>query len=116
MHRYKGRRFLSAPVFCSTVKESSKMKVLVFALVLGLTVSSGMALDCYHCVPAKAGGACEITTVTCPAGKDACAAAKFLRSPFGHYQKCMAMVACEQLKLNAYIKVKCCQNKLCNTF
>ncbi|KAK1790884.1 hypothetical protein P4O66_014732, partial [Electrophorus voltai] len=53
----------------------SKMKVLVFALVLGLTVSS-----------------------------------------VGHYQKCMAMVACEQLKLNAYIKVKCCQNKLCNTF
>ncbi|XP_066514436.1 CD59 glycoprotein-like [Hoplias malabaricus] len=92
------------------------MKVLVFALVLMLTLSSGLALDCFNCVPAKAGGACEITMVTCPAGKDACAAAKFLRHPYGHYQKCMAMSDCETLKQNAYINIKCCQMDRCNTF
>ncbi|XP_076837537.1 uncharacterized protein ly97.3 [Brachyhypopomus gauderio] len=92
------------------------MKVLVFALVLGLMVVSGLGLDCYQCVPAKAGGACEITTVTCPAGKHACAAVKFLTRPYGHYQKCMAPSDCEQLKLNAYINLKCCQDNLCNTF
>lgn len=33
----------------------------------------------------------------------------------GHYQKCTVMADCELLKLNAYIRVKCCQNDLCNT-
>lgn len=33
----------------------------------------------------------------------------------GHYQRCTAMADCELLKRNAYIKVKCCQNDLCNT-
>ncbi|XP_072525208.1 CD59 glycoprotein-like [Salminus brasiliensis] len=92
------------------------MKVLVFALVLGLMVSSGLALDCYHCVPARAGEACKVTTVTCPEGKDACAAAKFLSSPYGHYQKCMAMSGCELIQRNAYIRMTCCQGDLCNTF
>ncbi|XP_036412434.1 CD59 glycoprotein [Colossoma macropomum] len=92
------------------------MKVLVFAVVLVLAVSSGLALDCLHCVPAKAGGACEVTKVTCPAEKDACAAAKFLRAPYGHYQKCLAMSDCEMLKQNAYLRIKCCQEDACNTF
>ncbi|XP_060761337.1 CD59 glycoprotein [Neoarius graeffei] len=91
------------------------MRSLVVALVLVLLVASGTALDCYHCQPRKAGGACEITTLTCPAEKDACVAAKFTKAPYGHYQRCTAMADCELLKRNAYIKVKCCQNDLCNT-
>ncbi|KAM9439783.1 CD59 glycoprotein isoform 1-T2 [Clarias gariepinus] len=91
------------------------MRSLVFALVLVLLVAGGTALDCYHCQPNKAGGACEITTLTCPAEKDACVSAKFLRSPYGHYQKCTTMAACDLLKLNAYMRVKCCQGDLCNT-
>ncbi|TSP09131.1 hypothetical protein Baya_10753 [Bagarius yarrelli] len=90
------------------------MRGLVFAFVLVLLVASGSALDCYQCQPKKAGGACQITTLTCPAGKDACAAVKFTKAPYGHYQKCMATANCELLKLNAYMKVKCCQDDLCN--
>ncbi|XP_062843501.1 CD59 glycoprotein [Trichomycterus rosablanca] len=92
------------------------MKLFVFAVILVLMVANGLALDCYQCVPKKAGGACEVTTVTCPANKDGCAAAKFLQPPYGHYQKCMAMSDCQTLKLNAYINIKCCQEDLCNTF
>ncbi|XP_042568309.1 neurotoxin 3FTx-RI-like [Cyprinus carpio] len=92
------------------------MKFLVLAVVLMLVVTGGSALDCLHCVPAKAGGACEITTETCPSDKDACAAAKFRRSPYGHYQKCMSMSGCEMVKQNAYINIKCCQKDFCNTF
>ncbi|KAL1246798.1 hypothetical protein QQF64_034830 [Cirrhinus molitorella] len=81
------------------------MKLLVLAVVLVLVVTGGSALDCLHCVPEKAGGACEITTVTCTPDKDACAAAKFRRSP-----------CCEMVKQNAYINIKCCQKDFCNTF
>ncbi|KAG9278636.1 CD59 glycoprotein-like [Astyanax mexicanus] len=91
------------------------MKVLVFAVVLVLMVSSGLALDCYHCQSQKAGGACEVTKVTCPAQKNSCVAAKFLNPPYAHYQKCMAMSDCLMLKQNAYIKIKCCQEDFCNT-
>ncbi|KAK3534870.1 hypothetical protein QTP86_032389, partial [Hemibagrus guttatus] len=56
------------------------MRSLVFALVLVLLVASGSALDCYHCQPKKAGGACEITTLTCPDKKDACVAARFTKA------------------------------------
>ncbi|XP_050951092.1 CD59 glycoprotein [Labeo rohita] len=93
-----------------------RMKLLILAVVLVLVVTGGSALDCLHCVPEKAGGACKITTVTCPPDKDACAAAKFRRSPYGHYQKCMSMSGCEMVKQNAYINIKCCQKDFCNTF
>ncbi|KAF4117810.1 hypothetical protein G5714_002363 [Onychostoma macrolepis] len=92
------------------------MKFVILAVVLVLVVTGGSALDCLHCVPEKAGGACEITTVTCPPDKDACAAAKFRRSPYGHYQKCMSMSGCEMVKQNAFINIKCCQKDFCNTF
>ncbi|KAF7692500.1 CD59 glycoprotein [Silurus meridionalis] len=91
------------------------MRSLVLALVLVLLVSSGMALECHQCLPKKAGGACEIFSMTCPAKKDACVAAKFTRAPYGHYQKCTTMADCQLLKLNAYMKVNCCQDDLCNT-
>ncbi|KAA0718581.1 hypothetical protein E1301_Tti013161 [Triplophysa tibetana] len=92
------------------------MKFLVFAVVIGVLVSGSRALDCYHCAPAKAGGACDVTKVTCPPGKDACSAARFLRKPYGHFQKCMPFSDCEMVKLNAYINIKCCQKDFCNTF
>ncbi|XP_051989371.1 CD59B glycoprotein [Xyrauchen texanus] len=92
------------------------MKVLILAIALVLVVTGSMALDCNYCVPAKAGGACEVTAVTCPPEKGACAAAKFRRHPYGHYQKCMAMSDCEMVKQNAYINIKCCQKDFCNTF
>ncbi|XP_030629193.1 CD59B glycoprotein [Chanos chanos] len=92
------------------------MKVLLLALVFMLVVTSGSALECHHCTPRKAGEACEITAVRCEPEKDACAAAKFNRAPYGHFQKCMRMSDCEDLKMNAYIQVKCCQTDLCNTF
>uniref|UniRef100_A0A671SLJ0 Lymphocyte antigen 97, tandem duplicate 3 n=1 Tax=Sinocyclocheilus anshuiensis TaxID=1608454 RepID=A0A671SLJ0_9TELE len=87
-----------------------------FAFLLEIQFLKCSALDCLHCVPEKAGGACEITAVTCPPDKDACAAAKFRRSPYGHYQKCMSMSGCEMVKQNAYINIKCCQKDFCNTF
>nr|AGS12542.1 CD59-like protein [Misgurnus anguillicaudatus] len=92
------------------------MKFIVFAVLLGLVVSGSWALECHQCTPAKAGGACEVTTVTCPPEKNGCAAARFIRKPYGHFQKCMAMSDCEMVKQNAYINIKCCQKDLCNTF
>ncbi|XP_056127597.1 CD59B glycoprotein [Rhinichthys klamathensis goyatoka] len=92
------------------------MKFLVLAVVLMLVVTGGTALDCHLCAPVKAGGSCKVTAVTCPPEKDACAAAKFRRSPYGHFQKCMSMSDCEMQKQNAYINIKCCQKDFCNTF
>ncbi|KAF7222132.1 uncharacterized protein ly97.3 [Nothobranchius furzeri] len=91
------------------------MKVLVLALIVALLFAAGEALSCHRCVPNRAGDECEITVETCKPGKDACAAASFLTPPYGHYQKCMAMSDCKLLRLNAYIKIKCCAEDQCNT-
>ncbi|XP_059201021.1 CD59B glycoprotein [Centropristis striata] len=92
------------------------MKLLVFALAVVLLFTAGEALDCHRCVSRQAGGACELSVETCKPGKDACAAAKFLRTPYGQYQKCMALTDCENLKMNAYIDINCCTEDMCNTF
>uniref|UniRef100_A0A3Q4BYW0 CD59 glycoprotein n=1 Tax=Mola mola TaxID=94237 RepID=A0A3Q4BYW0_MOLML len=84
-----------------------KMKLLVFALAVAL---------CHRCVSREAGGACELSVETCKPGKDGCAAVRFLRKPFGEYQKCMALQDCEMLMGNSYINAKCCANDMCNTF
>jgi len=92
------------------------MKLFLLALALALLFTAGEALDCHRCVPKKAGGTCELSVETCKAGKDGCAAAKFLLAPFGQYQKCMAMSDCEMLKMNSYINIKCCTGDMCNEF
>ncbi|GAA6236055.1 CD59 glycoprotein-like [Lates japonicus] len=92
------------------------MKLLALALSVALLFTAGEALNCHRCVSRTAGGDCELSVETCRTGKDACAAAKFLREPYGQYQKCMAMSDCEMLKRNAYINMKCCSDDMCNTF
>ncbi|KAL2082548.1 hypothetical protein ACEWY4_022366 [Coilia grayii] len=92
------------------------MKAFILCVVVLLAVSSGFALDCIRCVPPKAGETCTASTETCPPEKDACAAAKFLRSPYGYYQKCMSMSDCKMLQTNSYINMNCCQKDLCNVF
>ncbi|KAM9349876.1 uncharacterized protein ly97.3 [Symphorus nematophorus] len=92
------------------------MKLLVLAVAVTLLFTAGEALDCHRCVSKQAGGECEFTVETCRPGKDACAAAKFLRAPHGQYQKCMALADCEDLKMNSYINIKCCTEDMCNTF
>jgi len=92
------------------------MRILVLVLALVLVFTSGEALDCHHCVPKRAGESCDLTVESCKPGKDACAAAKFTRAPFGQYQKCMAMSDCNMLQTNSYINMKCCDTDMCNTF
>ncbi|XP_047444544.1 CD59 glycoprotein [Mugil cephalus] len=91
------------------------MKLLVLALSVALLFAAGESLDCHYCLPKTAGGTCEPTVETCKPGKDGCAAARFLRAPFGHYQKCMALSDCQMLKMNAYININCCSEDMCNT-
>uniref|UniRef100_A0A3B4U1U4 CD59 glycoprotein-like n=2 Tax=Seriola dumerili TaxID=41447 RepID=A0A3B4U1U4_SERDU len=92
------------------------MKLLVLALTIALLFTAGEALNCHRCVSKKAGGTCELSVETCKPGKDGCAAARFLREPYGQYQKCMALSDCRMLKMNAYINIKCCSDDMCNTF
>ncbi|XP_068427669.1 uncharacterized protein ly97.3 [Clinocottus analis] len=92
------------------------MKLLVLALTVALLFTAGEALNCHRCVSKKAGGTCELSVETCRPGKDACAAASFLTEPYGQYQKCMAQLDCEMLKVNSYINIKCCTDDMCNTF
>ncbi|XP_026230768.1 secreted seminal-vesicle Ly-6 protein 1 [Anabas testudineus] len=92
------------------------MKLLVLALTITLLLTAGEALNCHRCVSKNAGGPCELTVETCKPGKNSCAAAKFLREPYGEFQKCMALQDCEMLKMNAYISISCCTDDLCNTF
>ncbi|XP_041805842.1 secreted protein of Ly-6 domain 1 [Chelmon rostratus] len=92
------------------------MKLLILTLTVVLLIAAGEALNCHRCVPKKAGGTCELTVETCRPEKDACAAARFLRAPYGQYQKCMALSDCEMLERNAYINMKCCSDDMCNTF
>ncbi|XP_041848660.1 CD59B glycoprotein [Melanotaenia boesemani] len=91
------------------------MKLLILALTVAMLFTAGEALNCHRCVPRKAGGKCELSVETCNPEKDACAAASFLRQPYGHYQKCMALSDCQMLKMNAYIDIKCCTEDMCNT-
>ncbi|XP_039872334.1 uncharacterized protein ly97.3 [Simochromis diagramma] len=91
------------------------MKLLVLALAVTLLFTAGEALDCHRCVPKRAGGSCELTVETCKPEKNGCAAANFLKAPYGHYQKCMDLDSCEMLKMNAYINMKCCSEDMCNT-
>ncbi|XP_040924050.1 uncharacterized protein ly97.3 [Betta splendens] len=92
------------------------MKLLVLALAVALLLTAGAALDCHRCVSKQAGGPCDLTVETCKAGKDSCAAARFLREPYGQFQKCMARRDCEMLKMNAYINIQCCSDHMCNSF
>ncbi|XP_040026883.1 uncharacterized protein ly97.3 [Gasterosteus aculeatus] len=92
------------------------MKFWVLALAVGLLFTAGEALDCHRCVSRRAGGACELSVETCKPGKDACAAARFLKPPHGEFQKCMALSDCEMLKMNAYININCCTEDMCNTY
>ncbi|TKS79529.1 hypothetical protein D9C73_014241 [Collichthys lucidus] len=92
------------------------MKLLVLALSVALLFTAGETLRCHRCVSQKAGGECELTEETCKPEKNGCAAAKFLRAPFGQYQKCMALSDCQMLKMNNYVDIKCCSDDLCNTF
>ncbi|TDH05931.1 hypothetical protein EPR50_G00127670 [Perca flavescens] len=91
------------------------MKLLVLALTVTMLFTAGEALDCHRCVSKRAGGLCDLTVESCKPEKDACAAASFLREPYGQYQKCMALSDCEMLKTNSYINIKCCTEDLCNT-
>ncbi|XP_021176579.2 CD59 glycoprotein [Fundulus heteroclitus] len=92
------------------------MKLLVLALTLALLFIAGETLDCRRCVPQRAGGTCQNTVETCAPNKNACIAAKFTREPFGRFQRCIALSDCKLLEMNAYIKVKCCTEDMCNTF
>ncbi|KAK0155140.1 hypothetical protein N1851_002538 [Merluccius polli] len=92
------------------------MKFLVLSLALALVFTTGSSLNCHRCVSRHAGQSCDLIMESCKPGKDACAAAKFTRAPFGQYQKCMAMSDCEMLKRNSYIEMKCCDGDMCNTF
>ncbi|KAM3605434.1 uncharacterized protein V6R79_025662 [Siganus canaliculatus] len=95
---------------------NAPVKLLVLALAIALLFTAGEALNCHRCIPKTAGGTCELSVETCKPGKDACAAARFLKAPYGRYQKCMALTDCEMLKMNAFINMKCCTNAMCNTF
>ncbi|KAM9459471.1 uncharacterized protein ACWYII_011053 [Salvelinus alpinus] len=92
------------------------MKTVMLAVALALLLASGEALDCLRCVPTKAGRDCEVTVETCPPEKEGCAAARFLRAPFGHFQRCMDLSGCKLFQTNAYINMKCCGTDKCNTF
>ncbi|MED6256720.1 hypothetical protein ATANTOWER_009645 [Ataeniobius toweri] len=96
--------------------QSKTMKLLVLTLTLTLLFTAGGALDCHRCVPKRAGGTCQLTVETCKPNKDACVAAKFLREPFGQFQRCIALSDCKMLEMNAYINIKCCTEDMCNTF
>ncbi|KAM6919354.1 CD59B glycoprotein [Xenentodon cancila] len=91
------------------------MKLLVLALIVTLLFAAGDALDCHRCVPKRAGQDCKLSVETCKPEKEGCVAANFLREPYGHFQRCMALSHCEMLKMNAYIDTKCCSEDLCNT-
>uniref|UniRef100_A0A3P9P2E3 CD59B glycoprotein-like n=2 Tax=Poecilia reticulata TaxID=8081 RepID=A0A3P9P2E3_POERE len=99
-----------------TAEQSRKMKLLILALALVLLFTAGGALDCHRCVPSRAGGTCHTSVETCERNKNACIAARFLRQPFGHFQRCIAYSDCKMLAANAYIDVKCCTKDMCNTF
>ncbi|XP_069548580.1 CD59B glycoprotein [Brachyistius frenatus] len=88
--------------------------LLVLALTVALLFAAGEALDCHRCVPKRAGESCELSVETCKPGKDGCGAAKFLRPPYGQYQKCMALSDCEMLKMNSFIDINCCSEDMCN--
>ncbi|XP_061111698.1 phospholipase A2 inhibitor and Ly6/PLAUR domain-containing protein-like [Conger conger] len=90
------------------------MKVLVFSLALLLILTCGEALECSHCVPRKPGGTCTTTVEKCEFGKDACARAKFLISPYSHFQRCISMHDCHLLQTNAFINLHCCDTDRCN--
>ncbi|XP_010903163.1 alpha-elapitoxin-Aa2e [Esox lucius] len=92
------------------------MRIVILAVSLALMLACGEALDCLHCVPARAGGDCEVKVQTCPPEKNACAAAKFRLAPYGHFQRCIDMSGCKNFELNAYIDIKCCDTDKCNTF
>ncbi|XP_056148878.1 CD59 glycoprotein [Lampris incognitus] len=92
------------------------MKLVVLALALALLFAAGDALDCHRCISRKAGGQCESSVETCAPEKDACAAAKFLTEPYGQYQKCMTMLDCQMLKINAFVDISCCNSDMCNEF
>uniref|UniRef100_H3BX97 CD59 glycoprotein-like n=1 Tax=Tetraodon nigroviridis TaxID=99883 RepID=H3BX97_TETNG len=92
------------------------MKFWVLALAAALLFSAGESLNCHRCVSKVPGGECELSVETCKPDKNGCAAARFLRSPFAQFQKCMSLESCNLLKLNAYINVKCCGDDMCNTF
>ncbi|XP_015237699.1 CD59 glycoprotein [Cyprinodon tularosa] len=92
------------------------MKLLVLTLTLALLFTAGWALRCHRCVPKQAGGSCQRTEETCRPDKDACVAAKFLRQPFGRFQRCIALRDCKMLQMNAYIDINCCTEDMCNTF
>ncbi|KAM4727667.1 uncharacterized protein ly97.3 isoform 2-T2 [Anableps anableps] len=98
-----------------TTVQSRTMKLLVLALALVLLFTVGRALDCHRCVPIRAGGTCQSTVETCKPSKDACVAARFLREPFAQFQRCIALSDCKMLEMNAYIKLKCCTEDMCNT-
>ncbi|XP_072219421.1 uncharacterized protein ly97.3 isoform X2 [Leuresthes tenuis] len=91
------------------------MKLLVLVLTVALLFTAGEALNCHRCVPKRAGNDCHLSVEMCKPGKDACIAARFLRAPFGHFQRCIALSDCEILKMNAYIDIKCCTEDQCNT-
>ncbi|KAM8839685.1 CD59 glycoprotein isoform 1-T3 [Synchiropus picturatus] len=91
------------------------MKLLVLTVTVALLFAAGEALTCHRCIPRQAGHACVVTEQRCNPEKDACVSAKFLRPPFGQFQKCMAMSDCNMLRMNAYIDIKCCAEDLCNT-
>ncbi|KAF6728018.1 CD59 glycoprotein [Oryzias melastigma] len=91
------------------------MKLLVVVSAIALLCAAGEALNCHRCTPTKAGESCRLSVETCKAGKDACAAASFLRAPYGRYQKCMALSDCRMLQMNAYIQISCCSEDMCNT-
>ncbi|KAM9789434.1 CD59 glycoprotein [Neosynchiropus ocellatus] len=106
--------FLTDPYI--SYQNRNTMKLLVLTVTVALLFAAGEALTCYRCIPKQAGLPCELSEETCKPGKDACASAKFLSSPFGQYQKCMAMSDCNMLRMNSFIDMKCCAEDLCNTF
>uniref|UniRef100_A0A3B3C570 Snake toxin/toxin-like domain-containing protein n=1 Tax=Oryzias melastigma TaxID=30732 RepID=A0A3B3C570_ORYME len=88
-----------------------------FRMILNLLFISE-ALNCHRCTPTKAGESCRLSVETCKAGKDACAAASFLRAPceFSRQSRlCMALSDCRMLQMNAYIQISCCSEDMCNT-
>ncbi|XP_054452541.1 CD59 glycoprotein [Anoplopoma fimbria] len=101
---------------CKALVLDRAMKLLVLALTVALLFTAGEALNCHRCVSKRAGESCELVEESCKPGKDACAAASFLRAPHGQYQKCMALSDCNMLQMNAYIDIKCCTEDMCNTF
>uniref|UniRef100_H2N1D1 Snake toxin/toxin-like domain-containing protein n=1 Tax=Oryzias latipes TaxID=8090 RepID=H2N1D1_ORYLA len=98
-------------IFCLCCK---LLSFLTKHVTLSGGAGTGKALNCHRCTPLKAGEGCRLSVETCKAGKDACAAASFLRAPYGRYQKCMALSDCRMLQMNAYIQMTCCSKDLCN--